>query len=316
MDKEAKTVLDDVTDLDDDLPAEPTDDDADIELGDEVPEAGEQLELVLEEDSGSQPPKRASKSSFRRIKKLADQRRAAENQNAIKDQELAAKEEELQATRALLEQAQLNSAAKIPDPLDYDEGVSDPKYQEAHQAYTQALVQSEFRRQAGASAQAGRPAAEDDRELKKKQHAHYERASKLGFSDYEEVEDVAMDILGVENVNQFIRRSKRAHYALYYLGQRPDEAEKLAELFETDPIQGVLEFARLESRIKSSKATPKSTPDPDTELPGGTPSATERYQKQYNSLLDKATKGGPNAGKWMEKARAYHRNVAAKGVSL
>ncbi len=241
---------------------------------------------IIRESGESQAPT-AKRSGFeKRVSKLNHKNEVVSKE---RDEERAEKEnlaEQLKITKIALEQERANkssgpeSSSKPPNPDDFDAGIYDPEYLKKKETwgYDRQLTEvkeeiakeiSEFKKQT-LQTQANDTQAI---ELNKRQSAHYVRAEKLGATDYEAKEDVAIEKLGLENVNHIIGNFDDSQNILYYLGTNPLEAEALAELIKRNAIQGVAEIGRLRSEIKIKPKTKTIAPEPYENLEGSVPSS-------------------------------------------
>jgi len=157
-----------------------------------------------------------------------------------------------------------------PKPDDFDEGTSDPGYIKKQDEYTQSIIQKQVSAQVAEATKHNETTVSinaQSQALQQKQFKHYERANEMKANDYAATEDKALAILGHEIANQMIGNFDDAHVLLYFLGKNTAEAESLANLISTNPIQGVAEIGRLRSELKI-KPKSKTAPDPDKEITG------------------------------------------------
>ncbi len=207
-----------------------------------------------------------------------------------------------------------------PDPIDFDGGVQDPKYAQALRDFNQPLIAAEVDKRVSALPVASQTqGAPSNPDLERRQRQHYERAQEMKAKDFEETEDKAIAILGNEVVNHLIQSSEKSHIVLYYLGKNPDIAEDIKSLIDTDPVKATLQLGRLEAELSvKPKADLEPTPDPDTELQGGTPSAGQnnKFQKKLNRLRDKAAEGGGGGNKAMLAISNLKREAKEAGVTI
>ena len=225
----------------------------------------EVTEIVLEGDDGSQPVDHITQIVRKRVNRLNKKVIKAEDGATQANSELAAEREKNKLLRLALDQQQERQEAKpstIPDPLDFDGGASDPNYVTAMNAYHQEFVR------AALAEQAPQAEAKTDEALVKAQTRHYEAADNLKISDYEAVEDVAVEILGKETVNHLIGQASNSPLILYHLGKNPEKARRIAELVKTNPVKGVMELGALAANLKATKVKRNQAPNPDDVLEG------------------------------------------------
>jgi len=189
---------------------------------------------------------------------------------------------ELEAARETirLQQAALDSRNKKPEPLkrpvaaDYDGGADDEAFLSALDAYTDAKIASQVQTHLGKNNETLTQTAQQEaaaKALAAKQKQHYERAIKLGAKDFAATEDRAIEVLGESNVDQIIANFDDSHILLYYLGKDANkaEAQKLASLINSNPVQGVAALGALRHELKVV-TNGKPAPNPDDELRGAT----------------------------------------------
>ncbi len=132
-----------------------------------------------------------------------------------------------------------------------------------------------------------------DSNLRKFQESHYKNAYELEVKDFDETEDKALDILGLEAANAIISNfNKDSHLLMYFFGkdQNKADAEHFKSLWETNKILAVAEIGGILSEMKVSPKTVTNSTEPDEEIEGGSHSKTELLQKRYDKLIDKKLK--------------------------
>ena len=181
---------------------------------------------------------------------------------------------------------------------DFAEGVDDPDYVKKYQEYSTQKIQSEITRQVQEATKQTvnyNQQTVQSQELERKQVKHYEQANKMGMKNYAEAEDKAIEILGTKTVNVIIDNFEGdSHILLGYLGVNTDKAEAIANKIQTNPIRGVAEIGALLSKLKVKPKT-KISPNPDTPLPGGSPSGANDSDAKGEKLLATAEKSGSKA---------------------
>eukprot|EP00919_Chromeraceae_sp_WS-2016_P043900 GHVR01104718.1.p2 GENE.GHVR01104718.1~~GHVR01104718.1.p2 ORF type:complete len:266 (+),score=43.78 GHVR01104718.1:218-1015(+) len=248
-------------------PEEDEEDIVDLDEGQASPEPEEQVENIIE-DTDSQPDKPKAGGYRRLVNRLRD----AKQTTRATAEELAIEREKRKMLELALEQQKEARSNVLPDPMSFDDGTADPKYQEAMHAYTSELVKQEVR---NFVPQAKEP--DGSEELEQLQIAHSERADKLNIADYADVQDAAIETLGLKTVNDIISISDRSEVVLYYLGKNPDKAEELLAMTKKNPAKAVIEIGRLEERLKvKPRASSQPAPDPDEEIVGSSGSGSGR----------------------------------------
>lgn len=228
-------------------------------------------EIVLDGDSGSQP-KRSNAGIRKRIRELkAKQSEAERGQSLAKESEvqanseLAIERQKNELLRMALEQQKEVAPSSPPDPLDYDGGAGDPKYKASMNEYIGGIVKAETAKNVAPAA----PKVGESFEVA--QIRHYQAAEKLNHSDYNDMEDVVIEIFGSDIVNELIKASPDSAAIMYHLGENPDKAEEIAELIKENPILGTMAIGALNIKPRINKAKRNQAPNPDDELEGATP---------------------------------------------
>ena len=243
----------------------------------------QEVEIVLDGESGSQPgPSKTGGGYNRFIRRL----KAAKDDTKEVSEALEIEREKNKLLQLALSQKD-DGANEPPDPMSFDDGVTDPAYAKALQDHNQAFIAQEVRK-ATASIPA-QPAV--NHELERKLVSHGERAERLGVSDYADVQDKALDILGRETVTEIIAASDKSEVILYHLGKNPARAEEFRDLVSTNPVRAAMEIGRLEAGLTvKPRASTQPTPDPDVDVTGGTPTAGQpnKFQKRLDKLRDAA----------------------------
>lgn len=239
------------------------------EAGDQEPD-GQEVEIVLKGDEGSQPAQ-SNLGIRNRVRKLNAKVSAAQAGESQASSELATEREKNKLLQLALNQ-QKASPKGPPDPNDFDDGAKDAKYVEALEAHNREFFQSEMEKHTAAQST---PAANDSA-LERRQTEHYQAADKLGIPDYEVVEEKAIDILGKQTVNHLIKSLDNSPKLLYFLGKNPGKAEEIAEMLTGgDTVKAILEIGALSAGlIAQPKAKRKAAPDPDDDLEGASVSRT------------------------------------------
>lgn len=271
----------------------------------------EEVEIVRESE-GSQPISDNQTGIRKRINKLNSKVTAANEATSGANAELELEKEKTKLLNIALEQAkQSKPAPTAPNPDDFDEGINDPGYIKQHGEYTQSIIQQQVATQVAAATQQSVQTVNlntQSQALQQKQVKHYERVNEMGIKNYSEIEDKAIGILGNETVIQIIDNFDDAHIILAYLGtdKNLSEAENLANLIKTNPIQGVAAIGGLRKDLKVRPKT-KTAPDPDTEIKGDTPPKMNADERKLDKLREQATKTGD-----MKPLMDFKRKIASR----
>lgn len=249
--------------------------------GEEGTEEETEVEIVLDgEEEGSRPDSN-NLGIRKRINKLNAKVSNAQDGQATANAELENERQKNKLLELALEQKNAKAAPSgPPDPLDFDDGARDAKYVEALHGYNRQFFQSEMAKHTESQPV---PASKD---LEVKQTQHYEAAEKLGIKDYDDVEDQAIGILGMDTVNQLIGAEPNSPQILYYLGKNPNTAQEIADLLRSSPIKGVMKLGALSARLKvAPKAKRNQAPNPDDELESTT-SSHSKYKGSRGATFE------------------------------
>lgn len=204
-----------------------------------------------------------------------------------------------------------------PNPGDFDAGEYDAGYAKAVQAYQDARMDERFDKKVDDALNVSRETQRlesKQRDLEVKQKKHLEKAV-ASFPNYYDLEDKAIDVLGKKTVNTIITDFSHSHLILGHLGGNPEKLEEIAEMLDSkssnfSPVQGIASLGVLEAELMKEAPKTKLTPAPDTELPGGSPTA-DTGDAMYDKLLAEASKTG-NVNKFLDYT-AKRRKEAKSG---
>jgi len=179
-----------------------------------------------------------------------------------------------------------------PNPDNYEGGNYDSAFESDSAKFN---IREEVAKQVEESTQ-GIRARQDadmaDSNLRRHQEAHYKNAYELEVKDFDETEDKALEILGLEAANAIISNfNKDSHLLMYFFGkeQNKADAEHFKGLWETNKILAVAEIGGILSEMKVSPKTVTTSTTPDEEIEGGSHSKIEFLQKRYEKLVEKKT---------------------------
>ena len=281
--KEETTETDEVTNPDDEQELEAEQDAGegegeDTEAKDKDGDDPGEVELVREV-KGSQPTSK-TRSFSNRIKKFKgetqqekDRADGAESQNAILREQLKLKD------LALEQERNKKPPVARPNPDDFDEGGSDPKYLDQLDGYYDQRADQRSKDNLAEYAKTNTQTIANNTQednLDKVLLAYHEKAAEVSPKDHEEKEDKAIEVLGNKTVNEIISNWDDAPLILYYLGANPNEAENVRDLIPKNPVKGVAKIERLLTEISFKPKTKPTAPEPDDELPGGSSSGKKR----------------------------------------
>lgn len=223
----------------------------------------EEDEIVLE---GEEQPtsNNVPKGFLKRINKLNSRVEAARTESEEEHRRNAMLEEE----NRLLKLKLSGTTQKAPNPADFD---TDEEYEQSKRKY------DELQMQAAVKAEAQR-IFEDSQERYKQEvmqqetvealTRHYEKAEGLNISNYEDLEDKAISVLGKDVAKFIMVNSESSHLVLPHLGSRLAKAEKLAKLIRERPGKGLIEVGKIEAGLQV-KPRNSTAPEPVNDLPSG-----------------------------------------------
>lgn len=288
----------------------------------EVPPEDQEFEVVRE-SKGSQPkPAKPSHINFgKRVNKLNAKAKSAEQEREKANVELGLANERIKLLEMQRDQSNEAKNEPIPPKIeDYPEGVHDPEYAKKYHEYQDVRVEQEVEKQVNKqvneatkhTAQTNTQAALSQ-DFKKKLDKHYDRSDEMGIKDYLETEDKAIASLGTDVARVLINNFDDSHVLMYYLGKNPGEAQRIADLMQTNLVAGLAEIGALRSDLKVKPKT-KITPNPDKPLPGGSPSGTNDTDAKAMQLLTRAEKSGSKADmdKYFDHQANRRQEQAAK----
>jgi len=182
------------------------------------------------------------------------------------EREAEAKDRELELLRLQVKTPEVVTA---PNELDFD----NPKeYQQALDKYVETKAQASAKQvlEQYSKTEAQKVAQADyEQRFEQGLDAHYKSAADLKADDFSDTENIARQILGDEVSKEVITRYTGTSAAmLYSLGKKPEEAQRLKEMFATDPTGLVIELTRLSDRLSAAPKT-LNAPPPDEPLEGG-----------------------------------------------
>ena len=126
--------------------------------------------------------------------------------------------------------------------------------------------------------------------------------SELGFSDYQESEDVAMETFNETQQSLILDGTDNPALVIYALGKRPEKAKELSSI--SNPVKFVSAMAKLEAQLKVTKRQAKPAPEKtlkgSSANTGGMDSTLERLEAEARKTND------------YTKVFAYERQLRAK----
>ena len=142
--------------------------------------------------------------------------------------------------------------------------------------------------------------------------SHYQRASNLAVGDYEQTEDVAVAALGVQLVQSIQTTVDNSEALIYWLGKNPEEAAKLAVIFDANPSKGTLALGALSGKVSFKPKGGKGAPEPEIAVRGGGGSTNTTLQAKFNQKLAEAS----NAENPLAARKQVRDEANAAGITL
>jgi len=232
-----------------------------------------EVDIVLEDEEGSQPRKKLEPWVRSQIKKGKARYHKAEAENSEATARIVQLEQENKAMQeALQKETKIPEMPNAQDFETYPDGANDPKFQTDLTTHIVAKTQQQNMSNQHVQAQQivqQRQQERNEATLKSAKETHYHKAAELSVPDYGDMEDKAAEVLGEDATNLIIMNAERPHEMLYFLGKNKGKAEEIRDELTADPFRGVMTLGRLESKIKV-KSKKKIPADPDKKLEGGT----------------------------------------------
>jgi len=266
-------------------------------------------EIVFTDEGDIKPRKKNKRSYSHRI-----QRKNAQISESNERAEKA--ERELEAYKNALQATQGNQTPVLvsPDPNDlnkFPEGAQDAAFIRENNDFIIKSNQQGFRQQIedsnkqSANFQSQRTQSDNLEQSKSK---HYERASELKVSDFEEMEDNAIKILGDDVFNELVSNCDNSPEVAYLLGKNPNEALRIRNLADSgQAFKCVMELGKLSAKVKvkTKSAIPA---DPERKIANGNPPvSTNNLQKEW----DKAAESGE-----FKRMREIETQAETRGVRI
>lgn len=259
------------------------------------------------EEEGSQPKRdELTKNVERRLAKEKTKQYAIQ---AELDKERADKA----ALQAQLDARPVTPAPQAPiepnasDLERYPEGRDDPAFIKADKAFTQHETEQRiFAKIDQRHQQTTQTQRISDMKirLKEAEDKHYERAGESNVENYLETEKRAINIIGRDIADSIIMDFAASQDLLFHLGDNPEKAREVFEMFKQgNPVKGVRELTRLESKLTKQPKFKNIIPEPDAELEGASPAGGANERK-----LDKLREEAARTGK-MDKLLAFKKQL-------
>lgn len=277
---------------------------------------GDEVEVVLE---GHEPAKKEEQPRQRKnpVRDLRKRNKELNKENKALRRQLADKsgegddDDDLDKANQQQQQASSRKAATDPGPMPKleDFAFDNAKYEQAMADWAVKSQEAATRRVlAERDEQTATKSANDNAE--QAIQGHLERASSLSVSDYEAMEDKAVEVMGDQLVLSIQSTIPESEKLLYWLGKNPAEAESLAAEFNTNAGLATYKLGKIASKLSLQ---PKGKKKPDPELPidgGGSDIDPSRYN-HFKKLIDEAYEEGD-----INKVRGIRKEARAEGFDI
>jgi hypothetical protein len=287
---------------------------AELDTPEVIPEIEGEVVVVLEgqgeEELAPQPPKRNPVRDLRNRVKEQNRENSTlskENKRLAEALELASQQQPAPPIR----ERQQPISAVVEQPTMESCGYDASKFQTEYSIWNDAQLDIKLDERLG-----GRERREQESTATQANEnlisKHYERATDFKVGDYEQMEDIAVDILGVDVVQAIQTTVDNSEVLLYHLGSNKDKAAALAALFKSSPGKATLELGKLSGNLTLRPKNGKGAPDPDMPVRGGGGAINATLLAKYQKQLDKAY-DGPDP---IAAARAVRAAAEEAGVPL
>lgn len=252
------------------------------------PDSDKEEEVVVIQE-GSQPRTKQTRKHSKHVNRLnasiAQQKGRADGFQ-VENQTL---KEQNKLYELALEQARnKNQTPQRPKESDFDEGRSDPKFIQQEEAFTDHRIDQRVNEEVNKLSKTTNQQAINDlktREFRIKEDAHIERAKTFKAKNFNEVQEKAIEHLGLDVVEAIIREYDDSELVIYFLGTNTGEADHLKATLEKSQFLGVSEIGAIRKQLKVQPKS-KIVPDPDDQLEGTT-TANSAVQRTFEKKLEK-----------------------------
>jgi len=187
----------------------------------------------------------------------------------------------------------------FPDPDKYDLGLEDPGYFKEYNQYqkdVRAQESTALEERLTKKFQKQRNLETSASDINRRQREHYQRVDESGNDDYDATEEIAIKAVGKDVVKGVIDRFDDSDRLIYRIGKDVKLADKIREAKSNpDGVKALIDIARLLERASVDvdfKPKTITTPNPDQELPGGSPAEDDTFERKRKKILEKVQKTG------------------------
>jgi len=270
--------------------------------------------------ASEQNPGQGGQNNPQVVKRLIGQREKLRNQNSnlngqvsdlnVENSDLASELVRLAQENKLLK-TQVNPTPQSGTPPTLEQCEGDIERFQAETARFYASQVGQVVDQKINHLQTTQAAQANDAEFNQAVNGHYDRAAKMGVQDYEQAESNALNILGNDLVNEIVKTVPNSNELLYMLGSDSNEAYRVKNLLDQNPVRATVELGILAGKAGGFKK--EQRPDPETDISGGQQPnvAHANLKKQYDAAIEKAAQTGDNS-----EVRALRKQMREAGVPL
>jgi len=276
----------------------------DVESTETMETADEEVEIIVEGEDEPASKAQRPHGLQKRFNKLTGKINAANTQADEATRRAEMVEEENKLLRI-----QLNSEKPATRP-DEDDFETRAEYLTALDGYDGERIAKAAQEQVAQLVQQNQTQAtqvNQSAQLEESLTEHYTRANTLKMSNYEDLEDKAIDILGNDLSKVIMSNTEKSHLIMAHLGANPGKAEELVNLVKVNPVKALVRAVEIGNSL-SVKAK-SSPPDPETKIEPG--AAVSDWQTRIDKERDKAAASGD-----MSQLIALKKQAKDVGVKL
>lgn len=229
----------------------------------EIATEAEEVEIVVEGEDKPASKSRAINGIQKRINKLNGKIDVANTQADEANQRADALEQENKLLR-------LSSEKPVTRP-DEDDFETTAEYHAALDGYDGERIAKAAQEQVAKLVQQNQTQTtqvNQNVKLEEDITAHYARADTLKMSNYEELEDKAIEALGNDLSKVIMANTEKSHLIMAHLGANPGKAAELVELVKVNPVKALVKAVEIGNSL-SVKTKTQNAPDPETVVDGG-----------------------------------------------
>lgn len=234
-------------------------------------EVEEEVEIIVEGEDKPASKSRAINGIQKRINKLNGKIDVANTQADEANQRADALEQENKLLR-------LSSEKPVTRP-DEDDFETTAEYHAALDGYDGERITKAAQEQVAKLVQQNQTQTtqvNQNVKLEEDITAHYARADTLKMSNYEELEDKAIEALGNDLSKVIMANTEKSHLIMAHLGANPGKAAELVELVKVNPVKALVKAVEIGNSL-SVKTKSQNAPDPETTVDAGIAAGHEDF---------------------------------------